>query len=253
MNNPIFLISTGRTGTKFFSQLFSIHCTDTISHHTSKFTRFLNVAGNATYFGVLPRKATAILWKLLKYNDSSTSPGRYIENNPYYYNYIPLICQLFTDAKIIWVVRHPKSFIQSHIQWERQRAQSRLANCLIPFWQPVAYIDQLRGMLDDDHQRVDFYSKTWQRKNQVILNHLQNTDRYVMIKFEEVFDPARGLDIVKNLLEWLELPVKNSLTKKMFEKKINSSQSLLCSWDEICDRIMISHCGQLMQKLGYDK
>ncbi len=250
-NRPIFLISTGRTGTKFFSRFFPEYCNDVASYHTSRFTRLLNILGNMYYFNIIPEKKMGIVWKHLKYKTIASHTSRYIENNPYYYNCINIIKRLFPETKIIWIVRHPKSFIISHIKWERQRLKSRVANYLIPFWQPVSYKEQLQGLHYYYYQRVEVYSKVWLRKNQTIAGSLKKNDNYYLIKFEEVFNPHNGISSLTTLLDWLGLPLVKPLPQNLLEHKVNSSSSSEQKWDEKCERIMRNHCKTMMDRLGY--
>ena len=250
MNNPIFLISTGRTGTNFFSRLFSEHCENVASYHTTRFTRFLNVLGNMHYFNLISEKRLRLIWKQFKYREINRHSRQYIENNPYYYSYLNIINDLFPEAKFIWITRFPKSFIISHIQWEQQRLQSRIANSLIPFWQPVSYLEQLKSILNY-YQRVEYYSKVWARKNIFILSSLGESPNFRRIKFEDVFNPNIGLSTIMNLMSWLELPATKPITSEVLERKLNKSRNAGNFWDEKCENLMKHYCKTMMGTLGY--
>lgn len=251
MKSFTFLISTGRTGTKFFTLLFKTLYPDSVVYHTSEYTRILNIAGNMWNRGLLPKKTVHRLWKTLKYKNISSTKRMYFENNPYYYCFIDTIDQLLPDVKFIIIVRNPRSFINSHLNWERHRLRSKVANCCIPFWQPISYKEQLKGIQKNNLQRVKFYSKLWQRKNSVILNLIKEKHNVKVIKFENVFNAKNGLATIQSMLEWLELPYLHPLNTEMINSKVNMSRTGSFIWNDNCEMLMKNYCGSLMERLNY--
>lgn len=253
MNNPIFFISTGRTGTKFFSNFFSDYAFDVASYHTSRFTRILNVLGNMYWKKILSRTTMKTLWKLFKYGEIESHRLRYLECNPYYYNMIDIVADFFPDAKFVFLIRFPRAFIISHIRWERQRWQSIIANRLVPFWQPTSYLDQVRGLRNNYYQRVEFYSKIWARKNKAILTAVLGNRNAIILKFEQVFHPSTGVDIMANLVKWLEVSLKKPVTTEMITTKINMTKGFNADlWDNTCNKIMHRYCQYLLKEFGYE-
>ena len=253
MNNPIFLVSTGRTGTKFFSNFFSMYGIDVASYHTSSFTRALNVLGNMYWGKLVSRSMMKFLWQRLKFKRIKSHASRYIECNPYYYNMIDIILDCFPGAKFIFIIRTPKAFIVSHIKWERQRLKSMIANRLIPFWQPTSYLDQIIGFKNDYYQRVGFYSKIWARKNAAIMGAVSGKDNVITLFFEQLFHPETGVDVMSGLVRWLDVPLNKPITEDMITAKKNISKGVQTeSWDDNCTKIMNSYCQPLLRKLGED-
>jgi hypothetical protein len=249
---PIFLVSTGRTGTKYFSKLFSTHCSGITCYHTSSFSRLLNVISNMHWQGIIPKNVMKRIWKTLKYKEIRSLSMRYIECNPNYYNLIEIISELFPDAKFIYVVRSPKAYITSHINWERQRWKSIIANRLVPFWQPMPYIEELKGFTNDYHQRVDFYSTIWERKNAHILETIAGNEHVITLRFEDIFDPQKGTDILFRLMEWLELPLVRPIDSKTVTTKQNISRTgSEDQWNEHCSQIVKRNNSGLMERFGY--
>ena len=251
MKKPVFLISTGRTGTKYFANFFQSFGINVASYHTSSFTRFLNILSNMYYKELLSKKVMGAIWRRLKYEKIQSHNYRYIECNPYYYNLIDIISSFFPEAKFIFIIRAPKSFIISHIKWEKQRWQSMFANRAIPFWQPVSYWDQIRGFGNKYHQRVEFYSKIWVRKNTMIWESIVNKDNAITVKFEEVFDPVTGVDVITKIVEWLNISLDRQIDREMIIKKINKTKKAQNIWDKDCERIMNKYCRSLMEYFGY--
>ncbi len=253
MKNPIFLVSTGRTGTKFFSSFFSTYAVDVASYHTTRHTRLLNVLGNMHRQKLISRSIMKAFWKQIKFREIQSHELRYIECNPYYYNIIDIITEFFPEAKFIFVIRFPKTFVLSHIKWERQRWKSAIANRLIPYWQPTSYLDQLRGFKHDYYQRVEFYSKVWARKNAAIRENAVDNTNAMILKFEEIFHHTKGVDVMARLTKWLDIELKAPITKEMVTAKINTSKGTANDiWDDHCTKIMNRFCFSLLRDLGYE-
>jgi hypothetical protein len=253
VHNPVFLVSTGRTGTKFFSRLFSRHASGVAAYHTSQFTRLINVLGNFYALHQGTRFLVKGLWKFLKFGKICSSPKRYIECNPYYYGIVDIILEMFPHSKIICVVRSPKTFVISHLRWEKQRWQSIIANRCVPFWQPTSYGNQLMGFRWDIYQRVSFYSEVWARKNETITRSLPGDGRSVILRFEDVFDPKNGAQLLNDLMEWLDIRISKPITPETIGTKMNRSGGTPAQWwDERCSSIMRQFCSSLMREYGYD-
>lgn len=252
MNNPIFLVSTGRTGTKYFSDFFSKYASGLVSYHTSKYTRFLNIVSNIYARNLISKSLMEKIWKGLKFKKIQNTNLRYFESNPYYYNLIDIINSFFPKSKFVCIVRNPKTFILSHIRWETQRWQSTIANCLVPFWQPTSYRDQIMGLKRDYYQRVAFYARIWNRKNTAILRQALGKKNVTTIRFEDIFDQENGIYVLSKVSDWLNLNLVKPVTKDIITKKINTSKSYTQKqWDKDCYQIVKKYCSSLAIKTGY--
>ena len=81
--------------------------------------RLIHVLANLYETGLLPEPLMKLLWAKLRANMVSAHSNRYVECNAYYYNLVDIIGSQFPDAKFIFVVRAPRPFIVSYINWER--------------------------------------------------------------------------------------------------------------------------------------
>jgi hypothetical protein len=252
MKSPVFLVSTGRTGTKFFAGLFAEHCTDVASYHTTKHTRLVNILGNMSVLGWVSRDALATIWRSLKYDFIKSHRQRYIECNPYYNALIDIIGECFPGARFVYVVRAARSCVISHMNWERQRVKSRIANRLVPFWQPMPYGEHLKGWLHNYHQRAEFYCKIWAQQNAVMWESVRRNDRAMMIKFEDVFDSDDGIELVTHMMNWLEMELRKPIRSATLRSRQNESTgSAGLKWDQECDRVLEANCAEVMGRLGY--
>ena len=178
--------------------------------------------------------------------------GRWVECNPYYFNSIPGLRRHFPQARFVFVTRNPRGFCESHIRWERQRINSRIANQLVPFWGPVSYHQQLLGLFGSYRQRVHYYAKVWTRRNAVILDHLSCDASAIRLRFEDVFDSPDGPARLTALLRELDIAQSHRVDEAVLRTPVNhTDRGDGAQWDEWCDGLVAQHCGSLMGRLGY--
>lgn len=251
--DPVFLVSTGRTGTKFFAALFRRHAVGVSAHHICPGTRRQNILNGMAALGLLPQQvADAWLAKNTVARIRSESL-RWIECNLYYFNSIAALRRSFPESRFVHVSRHPRGFCESHIRWERQRLQSRIANQLIPFWAPVAYHEQLLGIFGSYHQRVRYYAQVWASRNRIMLDQLEGDDSAIFLRFEDVFGSTKGNLCLEGLFHSLDIELRQPITQGVLAQRQNQTmhQADAAPWDDVCDRLIARHCSALMQRFGY--
>lgn len=250
-DRPVFLVSTGRTATRFFSHVFASYGVGVEAYHTTRCTRLLNVLSNMRYLGLLPAVAPETLLHTYITPRIRACRKRYIECNPYYYAVIPALWKSFPDARIVFLVRHPRDFVCSHIRWEKQRLKSRIANQVIPFWAPLNYREQLLGITGDPAQRVRYYSIIWARKNQAIVDAIELDDRARMLKYEDVFLGDGAANELRALMEWLQIPLAREIAPEVVCNRLNQTNALGFQWRAEYDEILLRSCEPQLELLGY--
>jgi hypothetical protein len=253
MPAPVLLLSTGRTGTRFFAELFARYGADLCAHHTAPGTRVLNVLSNMAVLG-LPSRWLAERWLArTTIAPIRAEPARWVECNPFYFGSISVLRAAFPAARFVFLVRHPRQFCESHIRWERQRLPSRVANQLVPFWGPVPYHEQLLGLLGRYPQRVRYYAKVWSRRNEVILSQLDGDPQAITLRFEDIFGTLDGARRLGELFEALGIQATAPIDDAMLGRRANQTRrDAREPWNERCDAIVETHCGALMRRFGYE-
>jgi len=135
---PVLVLSTGRTGTKFLASLLSNHFPKSArTQHESSRTRPINILTNMYFAGFIPKVFLPMTWKLLKQRElSKTELDFYIDINNFLYG-IPVIePELYPNLKVVHIIRDPRTYVRSHINWAHQNTKSFIANFWLPFWQP---------------------------------------------------------------------------------------------------------------------
>src|SRR5262245_52182923 len=125
IRDPVLVVSTGRTGTKFIASWLSAVYADVEAHHITPWSTLINVVGNASLSGLVPQAAVLALWRRLKGRTFAvTNRAFYVDSNNHLYAFAAFARQLYPGVKVVHVVRDPRTYVRSHLNWARQRAKS---------------------------------------------------------------------------------------------------------------------------------
>ncbi len=220
----VFLISTGRTGTSFFAKFFSDYVSDVIAYHTSSRTHLINIISNLYILNKIDNNIASLLFQKLKYNHIVSDSKTRVECNPYYLGIIDILNSTFPNSKFIFIVRDPETYVTSCIRFERQRIKSKIANYLIPYWRPVPYIEELKGVFYSVDQRINYYASDWEVRNRHAHDTLASMNNVFTVLFHDIFDTVKGPVLLKKMVDWIELPLKPYFNDDILYKKHNMSR-----------------------------
>jgi hypothetical protein len=139
ISNPIFYISTGRTGTKFVAELMRL-CPTVKAYHEPEPT--LMAVSTELYESRLSPEMQKLIFKSVRYEKmlkNYLAGLRYVESNQTLISLVDGILLTFPKAKIVFLVRHPYSFAQSAFKkgwfandtiWENNRIGCQYVNSL---------------------------------------------------------------------------------------------------------------------------
>jgi hypothetical protein len=71
------------------------------------------------------------------------------------------------------------------------------------------------------------------------------------VKFEDVFHPDRGVEVMTKLMEWLNIALLKPIDRKTVTERVNVTKGGVDLWDEKCTAITNKFCRSLMSELGY--
>jgi hypothetical protein len=253
------ILSTGRTGTKFLaSVLGDLYPEVNVYHEGGERSRLVNIFSNAHLAGIVPEWLLLRVWKraiekqlVLTQNQNKN----YIDSNNHLYVIAALWPELYQNLKVIHIVRDPRTYIRSHLNWSRSRFKSFIANYLTPFWQPMACLQgDMRISEWINLSKLEKFAWIWQYKNSLIAQLGESQIPYLSITFEDLFEVSHPEKSFNRLLDFIGLPPCEHV-EKHFQTSINVSQKRrIPAWtqwpDELC-RSIASLCGQGMVKYGY--
>ncbi len=257
--SPVFVLSTGRSGSKFVHHVFE-QLDDTASYHEAFPTLqyFSNYAyQNQENLDLLEAMFKAARFELIlsAYNQKKV----FIESNQCLVFYAPVINKLFNNARFIHLIRHPGDFIRSGVMkgwhlndsiWESGRV--RMQND--KEWNNFNHIEKLAWV--------------WVTTNAYIKSFLKTLDskRYLVTRLEDIVSNhdylanlkrfAGNMDeVLPEKIKWLQSTKVNELHIHENEppnmKKI-SSYPPYSQWSNEDKRKVRNIAGDLPLKFGYE-
>lgn len=249
-----YFLSTGRTAsTLLYESLNNIEIYS-LTHQT-KYSRLINIIGNAAYHRILSRHSNNYL--LIKYFGNLKQP--YSTVDPLRSIPITLFLnsnKLSSNIKIIHIVRDPRDFTTSFMNWKKSSLKRTFLHHFVPLWQPNPYLhgdstftERLRM------SKFEHFCWIWAFKNKLFRERFSNSQDYLLLKFEDIIDPIRQVKTLQTLIEFMDLDKETAITSQFSRAKVNQSKKgrfpKWREWDAKKANILNYWCSDLMNELGY--
>ncbi|MEQ9063832.1 MAG: sulfotransferase domain-containing protein [Vicingaceae bacterium] len=191
---PVFIVSTGRTGTHFFSHFFNSKFENVSCYHEPKKDIFnLNMAYLAGQIN--DEKAIELInyYRKHLFRLALKKGHTYIESNNNLSYLIPILIKAFPTCKIIYLTRDGRDFIRSGYSKLTSGKWTGGDVHLLSDKDPRKRLNPELLTTDEFHgkwhemDRFDRVAWYWSRKNDLILNNLENEGNYRIFRFEELF------------------------------------------------------------------
>lgn len=223
---PILFLSTHRCGTKGLADFFEYYYPLFHSVHQPAFSRRINIATTLRIHDTIGNQifSDVCLKRKLKQIESSTSEV-YVETNGFNLLLAKLIADNYTDTKLVHIVRDPRTWVISYMNWTKSRPKSKFAYKFIPFWNIDA--SKLGYMSKQEWAGLEEYQKFcwwWKIKNDIIIEKYSKDSRYIRFRFEDLY-LSQNTEYVKSLIDFMGLDYTNEMPD-FFQKKRNISQSI---------------------------
>lgn len=254
---PILILSTGRTGTIFFSRLFSDLYVDSASYHERGASRPIQLLTNLHFSHLFPKSGLKAAWKILKGKEiESCEKHFHIDANCFLYGLAPLAPELYPNLKVVHIVRDPRAYVTSHLNFSRQKRTSFIANYFVPFWQPNPFIvGELPISKIFRFTRFEKYCWLWDFKNRVMEGLENSATPYLRVRFEDLFNTENSAeDLFGRIADFIGLPRITGIRDRLREPANTSAKTDFPEWHEWTPRQasqLQSLCGERMNKYGY--
>lgn len=235
-----FFVSTGRTGTDFFTKLFNKAVHNSWSRHEPK------PAFRRRGYQLYSRAPT--LWDKWyfmmprKWHHQKRSEDWYVETNYHLFAAIPLIRSTFPDALVFHIVRDGRDVVTSWLNRWRYITNTHLTPFHVPNDPAQAHWAKWNPL-----QKLAWY---WKTVNRHAIS--QQPDR--IIPFEELFysNPALIFEILSHFkgIQFHEDEVRQIIGEKINHSKIKFFPKYP-QWPELWKRQFWEIAGDEMQRLGY--
>ncbi len=216
-----FIVSTGRTGTRFFSKF--LRPLGVYALHEPRPT-FLQLAIDYAR-GLVSREEAA--QKIRRNRRAHCRDVKrknldvYAESNNRYFSLLAPLTDVFTDAKVIHIVRDGRDYVRSGMSRVWYTAEDDDPRLKASYFPQDHYYKQWLEM-----SRFAKICWRWQKKDGFIWNWVQEADRAITVEFEDIFkaDDHRG---VYRIADYICLPEKETeqMVEQMMNRKVNSTNN----------------------------
>lgn len=250
--NRVFVLSTGRTGTTFVAEALSRLGADARHEPGPVWLRNLS---NARVSGAVGHETASRLVRRVRPDDSPSIP--YVEASCLIYGLAEELLEVFDDALVVHLVRDPRTYIRSAMDWGVHRLAGRPLN-LAPYRRLAtaqsAPFDPRERWRWAVTPRFDRIAWGWTAMNEAIRRTCESTSRAMTVRFEELvdethsglFEIARAAGIVDDpsRVEALELTRVNAAPKRGFAD--------WTEWTRDQMETVLRLCGDEAAHYGYD-
>mgnify|MGYP003979061551 CR=1 FL=1 len=251
-----FFVSTGRTGTHFIEKFFNSHFDNICAYHEPQPSRHLRILSNLYYSGVVTDGMLSSVYLMSRKRlFNRISCDIYIEANPFLYGFANSLIQTFPNSIIFHIVRDPRSYIESQINFGSFRGIKGLVENFLPFWftcKPSAY-KKLEGYNWRNMSDIEKVAWRWYVINYELSEFGKNNKNYYLLRYEDVFNSRRdGLKKILNILD-LTMNEKQIITYSTGRVRVSKLNviSNWKKWDKKDLESAVNICRPLMDLYGY--
>lgn len=185
MDRLVFILSTGRTGTQFFEDYINGTTDRALCRHEPHPSRRFKFLSNMYLTGRVSGERIARIYgrsrnKLLR----KAGDRIYIESSNFMFGCIPALNRVYPDIRVIHIVRHPVTYVVSHLNKGFWRGHKRFFARHVPYW-----LETLE--LKDPRNPVEVLSGRYNLVNRQIASYA-GTNPYLRLTFEELFAGRNG-------------------------------------------------------------
>lgn len=252
---PILIISTGRTGTIFLARLFADLYPDAASYHERGNSRPIQILTNMHFSHLFPKNGVKTAWRLFKGKEIETCEKAFhIDANNFLYGLASIAPELYPNLKVLHIVRDPRDYVTSQLNFSRQKRTSFIGNYLVPFWQPNPFlVGELPLSRSFGFTRFEKYCWVWDFKNRVMSKLEGSATPYLCIRFEELFS-SQPEAAFRHITDFFGLPPAKNIHEKFCEPANTSKTTFFPEWPDWTSkhaRQLQTLCGKQMEKFGY--
>lgn len=246
----VFILSTGRTGTKFMADYFAALGEDILAYHEPVPSRRFRILSNMYTAGKVNEEILIRIFKFTRHKiiANPSLAKYYIESNNFLYGYCDLLPKVFEDCHIIHIIRDPRDYITSHINHGVFRGAKLLAKNYFPYW----FMNVPKRLGKSAMKPWEILAGRWLIVNQFLENRGKNLQNYHFCKFENVFRQD-----LEQICKQIDLPYNEQILENLKKTKVNEGKLAIfpkwTSWTVEQMQEVDAICGPYMRTFGYGK
>ncbi len=215
--NATFFLSTGRSGTKFITEILR-HSDNAFVQHNP----FPELSHQSSLIYKNAVDIESLKWAFLHARlDFLTKAKKaniiYIETNNRITLYAPAIAELMPNAKFIHIIRHPGEFVRSGMRrGYYQTMPSELSGHLIPKkndsifeqWNSLSLLEKISWQWNEINSEIENFKEKIPKS------------RIMTVKSNDLFE---SLEVVEELIRFIDIkPIKKDILKHKHKGKVNT-------------------------------
>jgi hypothetical protein len=242
---PMFILSTGRTGTLYLAHHFG-RDPDVRAVHEPRPSRGLRFWTVAYLEGAVdPSMMASTLRRYRTGFFDQTTERVYVESNNFLAAFAESLIETFDQPTLIHVVRDPRGYVRSAINNGAASGIKGLVNRV-----PFAHLDLEPN---SEHPAIRRSARYWLLVNEHLRAVGEKYPNYALFRYEDLFDTRS--DEFERLVEVVGAGERRR-DARLDDDRVNRSMgNLLPPWDEwsLAQRqVVLDTCGGLMSRFGYD-
>lgn len=252
IKSPVFFLSTGRCGTKWFSELLKLNNSLFVNHapipslamQSKVIYTHLHKTNNPDIKALLTEIFFTAREQHLRY--SYKTGRRYIETNNYISFLAPLLAEIFHDAQFIHLIRHPAAFIRSGMRRGYYTDSTQDIKRIVPLPDSEYYESW------ESFSRLEKIAWLWKETNNQIEHFKSSNNNHFTFVFDEL-----NTEQIEELLEFLKISIPVKKIEARLSKKKNKQSAghfpRYEKWKQSDQEKMISLCRNEMEtyKMNY--
>jgi hypothetical protein len=225
----VFVVSTGRTGTQFLARTFEDW--GARSHHEPG-PWWLRHLSNAHASGAVgEERATRLLHRVRDGALAVDEP--WFEASCLDHGLVRPLLTAFPEVVVVQVVRDPVYYVRSAQDWGAYRFGGRPLNLLPyrrlarPQFDRWNLAERLRWVGQDQFQRLCW---AWAAMNRAMRTQGTGSDRFRIVRFEDLTDPVRGPVELGRIADDLGISVSAEVMASAVTQRLNASEAKVRDW-----------------------
>lgn len=252
-----FIISTGRTGTKFMEKLFSssndVNCIH--EYHLDDQMKSVNFLK-----GHLKEKEFLNFYKISRFRLLWNNRNRvFVESNPHILFGTPAILKKIKRTRLALVIRNPKSFVRSGCN---RTIIDRNGDVIKTYsiednWTIKAYEFDSK-ITEKDWNEMEMAKRfiwVWNFKNSLILDVIKKSESGKVFRFEDLFTDYDSLREFVNFTSYGKVEISKEDFDELTAIKVNLNKVQdfpdYIEWSDELKNYLNSECRDLMLKFNY--
>lgn len=195
-NRPLaFILSTGRTGTQFFESYLT-ETSPILCLHEPKPSRRFKFMSNMYLSNKI--KGTTICKQYQKNRQDifiQTRGNLFVESNNFIFGCIPALNQCFEEIKVLHIIRHPETYVKSHLNHGFWTGHKKFFAKNVPYW-----LENVPNKKSNDP--ILILLDRWALVNKQISLYKHNNP-YFFAKFEDLF--SKDLSIASSKINEIRI------------------------------------------------